>query len=85
MGMTVSFADIRHLNCDHWRDTSPAVNSWEPMETLTELDIFKKFLKKNHPEVQAGIEDSSKRKRKVQIPVDKADSDSDRRGDHVVD
>lgn len=45
----------------HWKDTSPAIDSWEPDENLQELDAFRNFLKE-YPEVRQGIRDSKKRK-----------------------
>lgn len=48
----------------HWQNTGPAIDSWEPMENLLELDAFKAYLKDN-PEVKQGMKDSKKRKKKA--------------------
>ena len=49
----------------HWKDTSPAIDSWEPMENLMHLDAYKSFLKA-HPELQQGLRDSKRRSRPVE-------------------
>jgi len=49
----------------HWKDTSPAIDNWEPKENLQKLDALKNFLSRD-PEVQQDIKDNKERKNRQQ-------------------
>jgi len=48
----------------HWKDTSPAIDSWEPAENLQELDTLKDFLS-THSKATQAIKGAKARKNKA--------------------